>query len=92
MNQFGDVEPFPQRNEDIGPATRCKLLEILSNSQQLIMQKMELASVIVVGVHFVKAIYRLEGDGVLMLNYYEEILKLRSAIQTGCYPCVQTIV
>ena len=55
------------------------------------MQKMELASVIIVGVHFVKATYRLEGDGVLVLNYYEEILKLRSAIQTGYYPGVQTI-
>lgn len=32
MNQLGDVEPFLQRNEDIGPATQGKLLETLSNS------------------------------------------------------------
>ena len=55
------------------------------------MLKMELASVIDVGIHFVKATYRLEGDGVLVLNCYEEILKLRSAIQTGYYPNAQAI-
>ena len=55
------------------------------------MLKMELASVFDVGVHFVKATYRLEGDGVLVLNCYEEIFKLRSAIQTGYYPNVQAI-
>ena len=91
LQQFGDVEPFLHNNEDVGPSTRGKLLEILSNSQQLIMLKMELASVIDVGVHFVKATYRLEGDGVLVLNCYEEILKLRSAIRTGYYPNVQAI-
>ena len=89
--QFGHVEPFLQRNEDIGPATRTKLLEILSNPQQLTVLKMELASVIDVGVHFVKATYWLEGDGVLVLNCYEEIIKIRSAIQTGYYPNVQAI-
>ena len=29
--QFGDVEPLLQSNEDIGPATRAKMLEILCN-------------------------------------------------------------
>ena len=91
FQQFGDVEPFLQNNEDVGPSTWGKLMEILSNSQQLITLKMELSSVIDVEVHFVKATYRLKGDGILVLNCYEEILKLRSAIQTGYYPNVQAI-
>ena len=39
-----------------------------------------------------KATYRLEGDGVLVLNCYEEIIKIRSAIQTKNYPNVRAIV
>ncbi len=89
--QFGDVQAFLQQNEDISPATRPKLLEVLNDPRQLIVLKMELASVVDVGVHFVKATYDLEGDGVLVLNCYEQILKIRAAIQTGYYPNVQAI-
>ena len=31
--QLGDLEPFLQRNKDIAPATRCKLLPFFSNQQ-----------------------------------------------------------
>ena len=42
-----------------------------------------------VGVHFIKGTYLLEGDGVLVLNCYEEILKIRNAVHTGHYPNLQ---
>ena len=80
--QFGDVQPFLHHNSDVSPATHSKLLDLLSNPQQLIALKLELASVVDVGVHFVKATYDLEGDGVLVLKCYEHILKIRAAIQS----------
>ena len=89
--QFGDIKPFIQENEDLSPATRAKLLEILTDPQQQRLLKMELASVVDVGTYFVKATYALEGDGVLVLTYYEHILKIRVAIQSGYYPNLQAV-
>ena len=86
MIQFGFIEPFLQNNEDIGPATRAKLLEILSQPQSLLLLKVELAAVIDLGKHFVKGTHRLEGDGYLVLSCYEEILKIRNAIRIQHYP------
>ena len=80
LKQFGDVEPFLQQHEDISPATRTKLLALLRNPQELLALKVELAAVIDVGYHFVNATYNLEGDGALSIRCYEEILKIRCAI------------
>ena len=92
LEQFGDVEPFLRENPDLSTATRAKLLEILLNPQQLLILKVELAAVVDIGVHFVKATYSLEGDGVLVLKCYEEILKIRAVIASDCYPNVQAVV
>ena len=92
MIQFGFIEPFLQNNEDIGPATRAKLLEILSQPQSLLLLKVDLAAVIDVGEHFVKGTYRLEGDAYLVLSCYEEILKIRNVIRIRHYPNLQAIV
>ena len=91
LEQFGDVEPFLQENSDLSPATRSKLLDILHNPQSLTTLKLELAAVVDMGVHFVKATYRLEGDGLLILVCYEEILKIRAAIQSAWYPNIQAV-
>ena len=88
MVQFGDVEPFLRNNEDIGPALRSKLLEIIDNTQCHAQLRLELAAVVDVGEHFVKSTYTLEGDGPLALVCYKEILKLRAVIQTAHYPNV----
>jgi hypothetical protein len=92
MVQFAFIEPFLQNNEDIGPATRAKLLEILSHPPSMLLLKVELAAVIDLGEHFVKGTYRLEGDGYLVLSCYEEILKIRNAIRIEHYPNLQAIV
>ena len=91
MTQFGDIAPFLTENQDIGPSLRPKLLSIVNDPQSLAFLKMELAITIDIGEHFVKAIYNLEGDGPLALKYYEEILKLRSAIQVAHYPNVSAV-
>ena len=90
LQQFGDVEPF-LREHDISPATRTKLLDILSDPQQLVMLKVELAAVVDIGSYFVKATYNLEGDGILAVKCYEEILKIRAAINAKYYPNLQAV-
>ena len=76
----------------MSPATRSKLLQILCNNQEVIKVKVELAVVVDVGEHFVKSTYALEGDGLLSLSCYEEIVKIRSAIHSAFYPNLQAVV
>ena len=64
LQQFGDIEPFLKDHDDVSPATRTKLMQILSNPQQVSFLKLELAAVIDIGSYFVKATYNLEGDGI----------------------------
>ena len=91
MVQFGDVEPFLQSNEDVGPTLRLKLLDILLSSQSKGQLILELAAVVNVGEHFVKSTYNLEGDGPLAITCFEEIVKLREVIRTSNFPNVNAI-
>ena len=84
------VESF-LREHDISPATRTKLLDILSDPQQLAMLNVELATVVDIGPYFVKAMYNLEGDGTLAVKCYEEILKIRAAISAKYYPNLHAV-
>ncbi len=91
MLQFGDIEPFLTANADIGPSLRPKLLDMLHSVPGLCQLKMELAAVVDIGEQFVKATYNLEGDGALMVNCYEEIVKLRSVISSVYYPNIAAV-
>ena len=91
LQQFRDVEPFLSRHRDISPATHTKLLNTLSDPQQLLQLKSELAAIIDIGSYYTKATCTLEGDGVLMLKCYEEIVKIREAIRSKHYPNVQAV-
>ena len=71
--QFGDIEPFLNRNTDLGPSSRPRLLAILSDQEKLKHLKLELAAIIDWGEVFVKATYNLEGDGPLSFTAYEEV-------------------
>ena len=53
---------------------------------------MELAAIVDVGMHFVKATYSLEGDGLLVLKCYEENIKIRAVITSECSPNLQAVV
>ena len=91
LTQFGDVEPFLMENVDMSPATRERLLAILHDPNQLVLLEVELAVVVDIGVYFVKGTYNLEGDGVLSVTCYEEILKIRAAVNTGHYPNLSAV-
>ena len=80
-----------QQNQDIGPSLRQKMLDILINPDSLSLLKIEMVIVADVGDYFVKSTYKLEGDGLLALVCYEEVLKLPSVIQTGHYPNTSAI-
>ena len=56
LQQFGDVEPF-LRDTEVSPATCKKLLHIFNTPQQVALAKLEVAAVIDIGSHFVKAMY-----------------------------------
>lgn len=54
LTLFGDVEPFLMDNVDLSPATREHLLIILGilhDPAELVLLKVELASVVDIGVH-----------------------------------------
>ena len=62
-----------RENEDVSPATRAKLIEFFDDQQKLFLLKLELAVIVDVGAHFVKATYTLEGDGLLALICYDRV-------------------
>ena len=72
LQQFGDIENF-LRDDGVTSVTSSKLLEILCDVTKKSILKLELAAVIDLGIHFVKATYDLEGDGPLALRCYEII-------------------
>ena len=65
MGLFADVLPFL---EELAPSTCRKLLAILVDTQKSSKLQLELAAVIDAGEAFVKATYKLEGDGPLVFT------------------------
>ena len=88
-DSFGDIHPFLQDHSL--PPSRLQLLEILDGPGYCRKLHMELAITIDAGEPFVKATYRLEGDGPLALKAYEEISLLRSTISNEHYPNVLAV-
>ena len=68
------------------PPSRLKLLEILNNAPKNRKLQIELTVIIDAGEQFVKATYRLEGDGPLIFSAYEETATLRDGISNEYYP------
>ena len=93
MVQFGDVERYMEEAKDakVCPQILLQLQEILSDPQQHMLLKLELAATIDVGEHFVKATYFLEGDGPLILSCYEKLSAVNQACQAPDYPNVHAI-
>ena len=73
MIQFGDIHPFLTSAEDFASALIPKLLSVLEDPYQARLLQLELAATIDAWEPFVKATYRLEGDGLLVLECYEII-------------------
>ena len=70
---FGDVLPFLENNQDVAPKLTGRLSANIHDPQQLCHLKLELAVVVDIGQHFVKATYDLEGDSALALCCYERL-------------------
>lgn len=83
---LGDIEPFLNENTDISLATRAKLLSFFSDPNKKVLLQIELAAVIDFGEPFVRATYRLEGDGALVFQCYEVIDTVRASIQAANMP------
>ena len=92
MLQFGDIEPFLSENTDLGPASRPKLLAILTDREKLEHLKLELAAVIDWGEVFVKATYNLEGDGSLSFTAYEIVQTVVAAVRAAHTPNTEAVI
>ena len=93
MVQFGDLERYMEEAKDakVCPQILPQLQEILSDPQQHMVFKLELAASIDVGEHFVKATYFLEGDGPLIFSCYEKLSADNQACQAPHYLNVHAI-
>ena len=85
MEMYGEVLPFLEEN-DVGLATRKKMLDILHDPQKQALLQIELAATVDGGLPLVQATYRLEGDGPLALTCFEEVDKVFKAIQVAHVP------
>ena len=89
---FGDVKPFLEENDDIGPALRPKLLTLVNGNPTTLCQlQVEIAAVVDWGEVFVKACYYLEGDGPLALECYEKVDTILNTIHTQHIPNVRAL-
>ena len=68
------------RIQGFSNSTRAKLLKILTNTQQCVLLRIELAAVIDAGKPFVSGTYKLEGNGPLALQCYEIINSITAAV------------
>ena len=87
---FGDVEAFLTENSDVSPATRAKLLTFFSDPNKVCLH-IQLAAIIDWGEPFVKATYKLEGDGPLVLQCYEVIDTVRATIKAANTPNILAV-
>jgi len=88
-SSFGDVKDFLDDNGNIGPATRIKLLAISNDPAKAACLQIELAAIIDAGTPLVKATYSLEGDGTLVLTWYETVCIAVNSIHAAHYPNVR---
>lgn len=67
---FGDVQPFLQVNDDLGPACMQKILSIFQDQQKAAILKIKLAALVDWDKAFVQGTYNLEGDRALVFRCY----------------------
>ena len=92
MLLFGDVLPFLQEDTQLAPATRAKLLNIFSDLNKKSYLLVELAVVIDIGEHFIKATYSVEGDGPLVFSCFEILSSINATIDNLYLPITEAVV
>ena len=91
--QFGDIKRFLEEASaaSVGPQLVSQIQAILSDPEQMISLKLELAITIDLGEHFVKATYFLEGDGSLVFSCYEKLSAVSEVCQAPHFPNARAI-
>ena len=87
LTAFGDVEKFLAN----APATSIKLLHFLTDLPKARKLKMEIAATVDSMELFVRATYKLEGDGPLSLIAYQQLSMLYTSVPTQHYPNVVAV-
>ena len=88
---FNDVEVVLQRNDDLGAASRQKLLDIIQDHKKASILKIELAAVIDWGKAFVQATYNLEGNRPLGFSCYDLVQTIVASIQVANTPNINAV-
>ena len=88
---FGDIEKF-LKNDDLPLATSTKLLQVLDDPAKTRKLKIEIATTVDAMETFVKATYKLEGDGALSLVAYQQLSVLYASVSNQHYPNVVAVV
>ena len=86
LTSSGDATPFVEQETTLAPTTRQRLLSITQDTQKNQKLQLELAAVIDAGDPFVRATYKLEGDGALVFDCFDVLSSLAASIQTGHFP------
>ena len=79
LKTFSDVKKFLER-DDLPPATSTKLLQVLDDPVKTRKLKIEIATTVDAMEPFVKATYKLEGDGPLSFEAYQQLSILFASV------------
>ena len=90
LKTFSDVKKFLER-DDLPPATSTKILQVLNDPAITRKQKMEIATTVDAMEPFVNATYKLEDDGPLSLEAYQQLSVLFASVSTQHYPNVAAV-
>ena len=90
LKTFSDVKKLLERG-DLPPATSTKLLQVLNDPAKSRKLKIEMATTVDAMEPFVKTTYKLEGDGPLSLEAYQQLSILFASVSTQHYPNVAAV-
>ena len=90
LKTFSDVKKLLER-DDLPPATSTKLLQVLNDPAKTRKLKIEIATTVDAMEPFVKTTYKLEGDGPLSLEAYQQLSILFASVSTQHYPNVAAV-
>ena len=85
------MKKFLER-DDLPPATSTKFLQVLDDPAKTRKLKIDIATTVDIMEPFVKATYKLEGDGPLSLEAYQQLSVLFASVSTQHYPNVAAVV
>ena len=84
LKTFSDVKKFLER-DDLTPAISTKLLQVLDDPAKTRKLKIEIATTVDAMEPFLKATYKLGGDGPLSLEAYQQLSILYASVSTQHY-------